>query len=231
MKCVQVLLPALIESEEQKLMTERCQKSLVSFDNCVKLEVDTKKYDTAVGGVWNNFLSKWRGEEYDYLMITANDTEADPNAIDFMIRCLEENPQAGIVTGKVTRDHDEFKKSFGQLAYTEDLTTGPIDPACFVIRKGVIEAVGEIDHTVFPREFVERDYIWRAKQLGFDTIQPDVVLWYHPPYAGTIGNDRSRLNAALKRYMRKSGGDANAEKYRYPYNDANLDFTFTGEYV
>lgn len=227
MKCVQILLPALIENEEQEKMTKRCKKSLISFDQCVKLTVDKKKYPAAVAGVWNTFLDKWRGKDYDYLMITANDTEADPHAIDYMVRCAEENSQAGIITGHVTRDYDDFKKNYGQYEYTSSLTVGAenIDPACFLIRKGLIEKLGRIDEE-FPCEFVERDYIYRAKLAGYDVIEPAINLWYHPPYAGTIGNDSKRLQRALRKYMSKWGGDANKESYLFPYNDARLDFTY-----
>lgn len=225
MKCIKILLPALIQTDEQALMTERCKKSLISLDHCVKVQLDTKKYDSAVAGVWNNFLDQWRGKDYDYLMITANDTEADANAIDFMARAMEENPNAGMITGKVTRDIDDFKKRYGQSEYTGELDEGLLDPACFILRKGVIEKVGRIDE-YFPCEFVERDYIYRMKLAGYEIIQLKEVLWYHPPYAGTIGNDHERLQRALQRYVNKWGGDANQEIYRNPFQDLSLDFTY-----
>ena len=224
-KKIKILLPALIETKEQEIMTEECRKSLVSFEHCTKLTIDTNKYPTKVAGVWNVFLDQWRGKEFDYLLITANDTIADPLAIDYMVRCAEENPNAAIITGKVTRSKDDFKKYFGQYKYTSRLTKGFIDPACFLIRKGVIERIGRIDEE-FPCEFVERDYINRCKLAGYDVIQPDIHLWYHPPYAGTIGNDQDRLQLALRKYLQKWGGDATIEKFGHPYNDVSLDFTY-----
>ena len=157
-------------------------------------------------------------------MITANDTQADLGAIDYMVRCAEEH-DAGMVTGKVVRDLDEFKKGYGR-EYTSELTTGLIDPACFVLKKGVIEKVGRIDEA-FKIEFVERDYIYRMKLAGYKVIQPDVVLWYHPPRSGTVGNDEERLRQAFRKYYAKWGGDANSEVFRYPMNDMSKDFTST----
>lgn len=235
-KKIQVLLPALITTPEQAVMTEDCKKSIVSFKHCVKVELDTKKYDSAVAGVWNAFFDKWRGKEYDYLMITANDTELDPLAIDYAVETLEEHLEAGVCTLHVTRDHDDFVKNFGQQKRSGELTQdySQMDPANFLIRKGVIETVGRIDEQ-YKCEFVERNYWWRcnlAAKQGYPTkwIEPKEVLNYHPPYAGTIGNDNERLQKALRKYLQETGGDAGQERFDHPYNDLSLDLTFTGEY-
>lgn len=225
-KIVKLLLPALLETKEQKRMTRECKKSLVSKENDIELIEDNKRYKTRVAGAWNALLDPWRGKEYDYLMIVASDTIADPKAIDYMVRCAEENPKAGIITGKVERDLKKFKRSVGKRQYTERLTRGLIDPACFILRKGVIEKVGRIDE-YFPMEFVERDLIYRCKLIGYEVVQPDIILWYHPPFSGTIGNSHARLQKALRRYYAKWHGDAGMEEWKFPYNDFSLDFTHT----
>lgn len=225
MDCIRALVPALITKPEQGEMTKKCHDSLVSLEHCVKAEVDKKPYKAQVAGVWNVFLSKWKGKEYSFLLITANDVEHDPLMIDYMVKCAEENPNAGIISCRVTRDYDKFKKNFGQQEYTGALTEGLKDPATFMLRKGVVEKVGRIDEW-FPCEFVERDYIYRAKLAGFEWVQPDLELSYHPPFAGTIGNDGFRLQRALRRYLDKWGGDANGEVYEYPFNDLSKDFTY-----
>lgn len=225
MKLIKILLPALITNKKQKKMTDDCRSSLISKENNIEIFEDNEKYETRVAGVWNNFLDKWRGKEYDYLMIVANDTVADKNAIDYMVRFAEDNPNSGMVTGKVIKDIKEFRKLDGKSEYINKQTVGLIDPACFILRKGVIEKVGRIDEQ-FPVEFVERDYIYRIKLAGMDVIQPDIILWYHPPFAGTIGNDDARLRFYLRRYISKWGGDANYEKFSFPYNDMNLDYTY-----
>lgn len=226
MDCIRALVPALITKPEQEKMTKRCLETLASFEHCVKAEVDSKPYRTQVAGVWNAFLDKWRGKEYSYLLITANDVEHDPLMIDYLVKCGEENPKAGIISCKVTRDADKFKKNFGQYEYSGKLTTGLKDPATFLLRKGVVEKVGRIDEW-FPCEFVERDYIYRCQLAGYDWIQPDIELSYHPPFAGTIGNDGVRLQRALRRYLEKWGGDATQEIYENPFNDLSLRFTYT----
>lgn len=224
MSKIQILLPALEKTKKQKELTKHAFKSLVSFNHCIDIHTDRKPYETAVAGVWNAFLDIWRNGDYDYLMITANDVEHDPSAIDFMVKCLEDNPSAGVVSIKVTRDVEEFKRGFGQQEYTKKLTRGLKDPATFMFRKGVIEKVGRIDEE-FPIEFVERDYLYRCRLAGFDWIQPDIILSYHPPKSGTVGNDVDRLNTAYRRYVSKWGGDADQERFRFPYNDFNLNYT------
>ena len=227
MECVRVLLPALIETPAQTEMTDKCRRSLDAqiTDLCVKIEEDNKRYKTRVAGVWNAFFDRWRGKDYDYLMIVANDTIADVNAIEYMVKCAKENPNAAMITGLVDRDMDNFEKNYGQAAYTSRLTEGLLDPACFILPKGIIEKVGRIDDW-FPMEFVERDYIHRCKLAGYDVIQPDTPLFYHPPYAGTIGNDIDRLEAAHRRYKQKWGGDANREVFTNPFQDLDLNYTY-----
>ena len=223
--CINVLLPALIETEKQKEMTDRCKKSLISLDNCVKVYIDKEPYKYAVAGVWNAFFDRWRGKDYDFLMITANDVVHDPHCIDYLVRCAKENLKAGVVSAKVIRDEKEFKKNFGQWNYTSRLTAGIKDPATFILRQGVIEKVGRVDQE-FPIEFVERDYIYRAKLAGFDWIQPEVELTYHPPFSGTVGNSDERLRKAYQKYLLKWGGDANDERFLFPNNDLSLNYAY-----
>lgn len=230
-KCVQVLLPALVNTPELKQMTDDCRKSIVSFDHCIKLTEDNNKYPRKVAQAWNTLLDPWRGKEYDFLMIMASDTILDPMAIDYVVKCMEENPSAGVVTLRVERDLEKFKAGFGQQKYSGKLCPNyhDLDPANFLIRKGVIETVGRIDE-MFPGPFVERDFWRRCNLAGFDWIQPVEVLNYHPPHAGTIGNDQKELQAALRKYMLKWGGDAGQERFEHPYNDMRLSFTYTGLY-
>ena len=222
---VKALLPYYITTPEQEDMTNRARVSLMSFDCCLKVYEDGRKYETKVAGVWNNFFKQWVGKDYDYLLITANDVEHDCKMVDFMVRCAKENPMS-IVSCKVTRDYDKFKAEYGQHVYTSELTTHkPKDPATFLLPRGVIETIGFADE-IFPTAFVERDLLYRAKLAGWQWIQPDLELEYHPPYSGTIGNDQGELDRAYKRYMMKFGGDAGSEKYTHPYNNFSLPITY-----
>lgn len=223
---IKALLPYYITNKEQEEMTNRARKSLMSFEHCLKLYEDGNKYPTKVAGVWNVFFKKFVDTEYDYLLITANDVEHDPMMVDYMVKCAEEHKQAGIISCLVTRDYEEFKKGFGQQVYTTELTTNiPKDPATFLIRNGVIEKIGFADEQ-FPGAFVERDLIYRAKLAGYTWVQPHVVLEYHPPYSGTLGNDTVELQKALSRYTMKWGGDSESERFTHPYNDLSLDYTY-----
>jgi hypothetical protein len=222
---VKALLPYFITTPEQKLMTDRARMSLMSFECCLKITEDGKKYDSKVAGVWNAFFREWVGKEYDYLLITANDVEHDPKMVDFMVRCAEKNPMS-IVSCKCIRDYQEFRGGYGQQEYTDDLTTHkPKDPATFLMPKGVIETIGFADEQ-FPGPFIERDLLYRAKLAGYTWIQPDIVLEYHPPYSGTLGNDTMECERAFQRYVMKWGGDADAERYRHPYNDLTLPISY-----
>jgi len=224
--CIKILLPALLETKEQIKMTAICRKSLISLEHCIEIIEDNNKYKFSVAEAWERFFDTFRGHRYNYLMITANDTEMDCRAIDFGIRCLEEHPEAGVIAFKVERDHDKYVKGYGQGVYDGKLskTYKELDPACFILRKGVIEKVGEMDFQ-FPCEFCDRDYWYRCKLAGLEWIQLDQVLCYHPPVAGTIGNSNERLQTALRRYVLKWGGDAGQEKYLCPYQNFNLDYT------
>jgi len=222
---VKALLPYYITTKEQEEMTDRARKSLMAFDCCLHVYEDGKKYETKVAGVWNAFFKQWVGKEYDYLLITANDVEHDPKMVDFMVRCAKEYPMS-IVSCKCIRDHEEFKRGYGQQLYTPELTTHkPKDPATFLLPRGVIEMIGFADEQ-FECEFVERDLLYRAKLAGYTWIQPDIVLQFHPPYSGTIGNDATRLDMAYKRYLMKWNGDANEERWTHPYGDLNLPISY-----
>ena len=96
-------------------MTTLCRKSLVSLENCLDITEDNNKYYAAVAGVWNNFFDNWRGKDYDYLFIVANDTQADINAIDYMVKYMDNHEDVGVVTGGVERKLKKFKKNYGQL--------------------------------------------------------------------------------------------------------------------
>ena len=225
-KVIKALLPALITTKEQSEMTLKAEKTLVSQEHDLEVFVDKEPYKARIAGVWNNFMDEWRGKEYDYLLITANDIQHDPKCVDFLGRLAEEHPEAGMVSGKVERDLNKFMEEFGKRTYAERLTVGfPKDPATMLFRKGVIEKVGRIDE-LFPLEFVERDYLYRMQLAGYQWLQSTEVLVFHPPFAGTIGNDKDRLQKAFEKYVSKWGGDATRETYRYPQNDMSKDFTF-----
>lgn len=223
--CIQVLLPAYITNQEQQEMTDRARKSIVSFEHCVKIIEDNNKYKYKVAEVWETFFNNFRGKEYDCLMIMANDVELDCNAIDYAIKCLESHKEAGVITFHVTRDYDEFKREYGQKVYNGRLTQSysQMDPACFILKKGVIEKVGKIDY-MFPCEFVERDYWYRCELAGYKWIELEETLCFHPSISSTIGNDDERLRTALRKYVLKWGGDAGQEVYKHPYN--NLSYSY-----
>ena len=110
------------KTKEQRRMVRDCRESLVGVrfpfnerpmtthdNNEIELFEDNKKYPDRVAQAWNKLINVWRGKDYDYLMIIASDTIADPDAIDYMVKCAEENPQAGMITGKVERNLKRFK--------------------------------------------------------------------------------------------------------------------------
>lgn len=186
---------------------------------------DGKKYEKAVAGAWNSLLKQVVGKDYDYLFILCNDGVFHKDILRYMVN-FQINTGFDIVTAKCERDWDKWS----QIAKVElkdtiiRTETEKKDPAIMMFRKGVLEKVGLADET-FPREFVERDLLYRCRLAGFAWGQPNDVAMFHPPVSTTIGNDNKRLQRALWKYVLKWGGDADQERFYFPYNDINFDYS------
>src|SRR5258706_15397488 len=98
---VPILITALALDEEDVDLTVKCYNSFMNYKTSFIKDITVDPYlhgkGLALTAKWNEFLARWRGKDYDYLMLCANDTEAHPDALEYMIRWMEDNKDIGIM--------------------------------------------------------------------------------------------------------------------------------------
>ena len=109
----------------------------------------------------------------DLILQTDDDARPFPNWIEEMVKAHKNNPDYGVIGGRVI---DASRGNF--LSKIADITTFPNHNSTQKVRsvpgvnssykKEVIESVGEYDETLFRGEDV--DYNWRAIQKGWDVL-------------------------------------------------------------
>jgi len=122
----------------------------------------------------------------DLILQTDDDARPFPNWIEEMVKAHKNNPDYGVIGGRVI---DASRGNF--LSKIADITTFPNHNSTQKVRsvpgvnssykKEVIESVGEYDETLFRGEDV--DYNWRAIQSGWDVLYcPEIkVKHLHRP--------------------------------------------------
>jgi len=122
----------------------------------------------------------------DLILQTDDDARPFPNWIKKMVKAHENNPDCGVIGGRVI---DANQRNF--LSKIADIATFPNHNSTQKVRsvagvnssykKEVIESVGEYDETLFRGEDV--DYNWRAIQTGWDVLYcPEIkVKHLHRP--------------------------------------------------
>lgn len=227
---VHTLITAIALDQEDVDLTVACYNSFMgcktSFVNDVSVDTRLHPKDQALTGKWNDFINFYRGKDYGYLLICANDTLAHPDALEYMVKLMEDNPDMGVIHSTVNRDRTNFDTSLASpIEYTPSLHFDPSETANMILRKGVIEKVGEFD-LLFPHEYNERDYFYRCKLAGFKLGTSSMGLFYHPNHSQ---DDPNRQGAWFARdnYIGKWGGDWMREIYECPFNNGALNFTHT----
>src|SRR5690606_23014759 len=224
---VHTLITAIALDNEDVELTKQCYNSFIncptSFVNDVMVDTRLHPKEQALTGKWNDFINFYRGKDYDYLMICANDTIAHPNALEYMVRLMQDNSEIGILHPTMNRHIDDFNASLNQsIEYTPELTWNPAETANMIVRKGVIETVGEFD-LLFPHEYNERDYFHRARKLGIKLGTSPMKLFYHPPHSQEDPY-RQGVSVAANNYRMKHGGDWERETFDYPFNNPDLSY-------
>ena len=122
----------------------------------------------------------------DLILQTDDDARPFPNWIEEMVKAHKNNPDYGVIGGRVI---DASRGNF--LSKIADITTFPNHNSTQKVRsvpgvncsykKEVIESVGEYDETLFRGEDV--DYNWRAIQSGWNVLYcPEIkVKHLHRP--------------------------------------------------
>jgi hypothetical protein len=220
MATIRILLTSVIFTKEQENATRECYKSLLSDDHTLDVFVDTFVYKYGLAECWNRFFNSWRWKDYDYLMTVCNDTIARPHAIDYMVKSLEEN-KGDVLLANFTRNIQDVNK----LVQYSSKTIDRGDSANWIMRKGVIEDIGNADRT-FRNEFIERDYFRRCELAGKKVLTTKDKWFYHPPDSDLSIQTRTGIQIALPKYIRKWGGDYREEKYEHPYNTPELSMRF-----
>ena len=219
-----VLVTSLIYNKEQEQFTTRCLASLSSQNHLLDIRLDSRNCPGKLTQKWNDFCDEFRGTEYDYLVIIANDTLGREETFDHMVRFMEENQEVGIGEVKLNRNLESFLKA--PVRYDPSYSVQITDTSNFIIRRGVIEKIGRFNEARFPFAFNERDYIYRAKLANVKVATIEMELFYHPEVSLTLEN-RGDFYSYRQLYIQLWGGDWQDEVYATPFNSPDLDYTFS----
>lgn len=161
----------------------------------------------------------------DYLLLLDNDTEVDPALLSEMVRAGEEEPQAGILTGKIYF-HDRpqviwcaggtinlYRCDFRLTGHGEQ-DEGQHDTLCDVdhvagccqmITRSALDAVGLLDNRFSPYFCEDTDWCARVIKAGFRVLYvPRARLWHHVVKKTSVSDRYLFLKGRnLLLYMRK----------------------------
>ncbi len=231
---VHTLITALALDNEDVELTKQCYNSFVncktSFVNDVMVDTRLHGKDLALTAKWNEFCNFYRGKDYDYLMLCANDTIAHPQALQYMVDWMEDNLDVDIMHPYLERDRHQFDVRLNEVIEYDSIPVwSPHETANMILRKGVIETVGEFD-LLLPHERNEQDYFIRAKKLGKNIKTANMRLFYHPDHSQDDPN-RQGLSVADRNFQAKHGCDwfsgIEGEGFEHPFNDPSKNWTDT----
>ncbi|HEY3442732.1 MAG TPA: glycosyltransferase [Paludibaculum sp.] len=135
-----------------------------------------------------------RSTKAPILAFTDSDCRTTPEWLEAGVRALDENPEAGFVSGPVRNKPGQPVKFFSIGAVGaggED----PIYPTCNVMyRADAFWYAGAFDEQAYlgnsggvPVECADADLAWRTKEAGYQNVfAPDMVV-YHEVRQGTVG--------------------------------------------
>lgn len=207
----------------QKEMTLACLRSLagVDYPSFFTVLVDNASEDGSVEAVEADFpqvtvirndrnlgvaggrnvgLRHVLEQGADYLLLLDNDTEVDPAFLREMVRAGEEEPKAGILTGKIYfHDRPEviwcaggtldlYRCDFrltghGEADQGQHDTLCDVDHVagcCQMITRPALDAVGLLDDRFSPYFCEDTDWCARVIKAGFRVLYvPRARLWHH----------------------------------------------------
>lgn len=107
----------------------------------------------------------------EYLTWTSDDNMYEPNAIEEMVKFLDENPDCGMVYTDMTIINEmgeEIKEEFKPAAPPKDLRLRSVCGACFMYRAKIAKQVGEYN----PDLFLAEDYEYWIRISEASKIMP-----------------------------------------------------------
>ncbi len=163
---------------------DTCSSISSRFPMVILVKNDTNK---GVAYARNRGMERSTG---DYILILDNDTIANSDAIDGMLRYMDENMSVGICgcrlvncQGDVQQSYKKFPSIITKIrnVLSSDKSGVAIDPpteviypdyvigACQMIRRKVLEMIGLLDEHIFygPED---ADYCLRARQQGWHVV-------------------------------------------------------------
>ncbi|MBN1936406.1 MAG: glycosyltransferase family 2 protein [Anaerolineae bacterium] len=132
----------------------------------------------------------------DYVLLLNSDTLVKPGALQTLIHCMDEHPQAGACGPRLLRSNGTpqpyafgsdptigylMRRGLGQLVFHRPLHNWATDQvqqvswisgACMMVRRAAIEQVGLLDENLF-MYFEDNDWCLRMRQAGW-------LVYYDP---------------------------------------------------
>lgn len=140
----------------------------------------------------------------EYILILNNDTEVEPDFLDWLVKTMEENKSIGVVQPKIkdlkAKEYFEYAGGSGgfldslgypfcrgRIFFTVEKDEGQYDDvqeitwasgACMLIKKSVIEELGLFDEKYFAHQ-EEIDFCWRVWRAGYRiVVQPKAIIYH-----------------------------------------------------
>jgi hypothetical protein len=151
-----------------------------------------------VSGGYNLGMRAAEAMNAEYVLITNNDVEVDPDMIGHLVSALETEPQAGMAMPKIFHYYGDRSRLWAPGAYWrqfppavkmgESISDGPAyvmqraveyaTSCCLLIRRSILHAVGFFD-TRYYFYYDDWDYSARVRAHGYSILfVPQSRLWH-----------------------------------------------------
>lgn len=206
-ECVQSLLRLeydnyrIILVDNASYDAERISKDKFLAEHCDVIL--SKNNDGFAAG--NNIGIKYAKEKYEpaYFWILNNDTVVDRNSLDIMVRRAEDEPLAGLVTGKINfysdRNRTDYRGGYydfvsARTGYfsVEDAPRTEVTFASgcnWILPCRIIDKIGYIDERYFMYD-EDTDYCIRILEAGLKILYCDTSVIFHKISASNGANSR-----------------------------------------
>lgn len=209
---------------------EKLQDKLRATAPCLVTVLHEPFVERSVAGAWNWGCQHGLSWGADYLLVTANDVEVEPECIDTMVAFGEANPDVAIWSG-LEKSEDPPKNG---------ATPHCCDFACFMVRPSTFTTAGWFDARFRPAYFEDNDYYARVILSGGLTRQVPTARFLHHGSLTTKNEPEAKHHCIhwfeenRKRYREKWGvlrvmdtpADVLGHCWKHPWNDPTLPVTF-----